>query len=142
MLQKYRGEINELKTKLTQLSDKEAETTQLAAEKMRLEEELHQQQLVRTALKERIDHLTKLILTSSSFNSQAIISSWGSPTEESSRSGLRKGGGRSREDASEYNVHNNALSLDINFDVMIYRQLQSIARWMKTPITIETKLRS
>lgn len=69
LLQKYRSEIDELKTKLHDLTDKENESVQLAAEKLRLEEELHQQQLVRTALKERIDHLTKLILTSSSINS-------------------------------------------------------------------------
>lgn len=76
LLQRYRSEINDLKNKLTNLSDKESQSSQLAAEKMRLEEELSQQQLVRTALKERIDHLTKLILTSSSFNTQAILNTW------------------------------------------------------------------
>jgi hypothetical protein len=70
LLQQYRAEIEELRSKLIQLSTRDTESTQLAAEKLRLEEELHQQQLVRIALKERIDHLTKLILTSSSFNTQ------------------------------------------------------------------------
>ena len=76
LLQKYRFEIEELRTKLMQLSNKETESSQLAAEKLRLEEELHQQQLVRIALKERIDHLTKLILTSSSYNTQAVTNAW------------------------------------------------------------------
>jgi hypothetical protein len=76
LLQRYRVEIDGLKSKLNALTHKEVESSQLAAEKMRLEEELLQQQLVRTALKERIDHLTKLILTSSSFNTQAILNTW------------------------------------------------------------------
>lgn len=75
LLQKYRGEIDELRNQLCGLSTKDEEKQQLAAEKDRLESELHQQQLVRTALKERIDHLTKLILTSSSFNPNTTGSS-------------------------------------------------------------------
>lgn len=70
MLQQYRLEIDELRTKLSELSDRENTSSHLAAEKLRLEEELQQQQLVRVALKERIDHLTKLILTSSSLSTK------------------------------------------------------------------------
>lgn len=40
------------------------------------EEDMQEQQLLRTALKERIDHLTKLILTSSSMSSQALLQDW------------------------------------------------------------------
>ncbi|CEG78527.1 hypothetical protein RMATCC62417_13123 [Rhizopus microsporus] len=71
LLQKYRGEIAELKTKLqstTEVLRKEKEMTQtmLAAERREHEEQLRQMRNVRTTLKERIDHLTRLILTSSS----------------------------------------------------------------------------
>ncbi|GES75817.1 P-loop containing nucleoside triphosphate hydrolase protein [Rhizophagus clarus] len=72
LLQKYRLEIEELKAKLesTNISndkEKEAELSQmLAQEKARHEEQMMEAQLVRTALKERIDHLTKLILNNNS----------------------------------------------------------------------------
>jgi len=74
LLQKYRLEIEELKAKLesTNMSndkEKEAELSQmLAQEKAKHEEQMMEAQLVRTALKERIDHLTKLILNNSSFS--------------------------------------------------------------------------
>ncbi|CAI2171827.1 18316_t:CDS:10 [Funneliformis geosporum] len=78
LLQKYRIEIEELKAKLeiTNVSndkenDKEKETElsqMLAQEKAKHEEQMMEAQLVRTALKERIDHLTKLILNNSSFS--------------------------------------------------------------------------
>ncbi|KAG0186859.1 hypothetical protein DFQ28_007200 [Apophysomyces sp. BC1034] len=73
LIQKYRGEIIELKGKLEAANDvlhKEKQTTQsmISAERLQYEQELRQMRLVRTALKERqgIDHLTRLILTSSS----------------------------------------------------------------------------
>ncbi|CAB4435421.1 unnamed protein product [Rhizophagus irregularis] len=74
LLQKYRLEIEELKTKLesTNISndkEKEAELSEmLVQEKAKHEEQMMEAQLVRTALKERIDHLTKLILNNSSFS--------------------------------------------------------------------------
>ncbi|CAG8439295.1 10374_t:CDS:10 [Funneliformis mosseae] len=74
LLQKYRIEIEELKAKLeiTNVSndkEKESELSQmLAQEKAKHEEQMMEAQLVRTALKERIDHLTKLILNNSSFS--------------------------------------------------------------------------
>lgn len=87
LLQRYRSEINDLRQRLADaeqhggggqspMGTAEPSSAVLAAEKMRLEGELQQQHMVRSALKERIDHLTKLILTSSSFNSQAIMNAW------------------------------------------------------------------
>lgn len=76
LLQKYRIEIEELRNKLHDITVHEQESSALAAEKMRLEEELAQQQLVRNAFKERIDHLTKLILTSSSFSNGPIVNAF------------------------------------------------------------------
>lgn len=86
LLQKYRSEISQLRTRLAELAEggEKGYSSQLAAEKLRLEEELQQQQLVRTALKERIDHLTKLILTSSSLNTQAIMNTWQVPAPDGS----------------------------------------------------------
>jgi predicted nucleic acid-binding Zn-ribbon protein len=71
LLQKYRKEIQELKEKLSNTNEafereRQQELQHLRAEKEKFEEELHEQQLLRTALKERIDHLTRLILTSGS----------------------------------------------------------------------------
>ncbi|CAG8697820.1 4757_t:CDS:2, partial [Dentiscutata heterogama] len=77
LLQKYRMEIEELKAKLERTNganheEKESELSQmLQQEKAKHEEEMMEAQLVRTALKERIDHLTKLILTNSSFSGSA-----------------------------------------------------------------------
>ncbi|KAJ1976618.1 Kinesin-like protein kip2 [Dimargaris xerosporica] len=76
LLQKYRLEILELKNKLMQVNqnlDREGELSQLRKEKKKYEEEIMQMRVARVALKERIDHLTKLILTSSSVASKAII---------------------------------------------------------------------
>ncbi|CAG8519957.1 3421_t:CDS:10 [Diversispora eburnea] len=79
LLQKYRLEIEELKAKLEKTNavndqEKEAELSKkLEIEKAKHEEEMLEAQLIRTALKERIDHLTKLILTNSSFNNGAQL---------------------------------------------------------------------
>ncbi|KAI8146305.1 P-loop containing nucleoside triphosphate hydrolase protein [Fennellomyces sp. T-0311] len=75
LLQRYRGEISELKNKLQAANDvllQEKENTQsmLTAERQQHEQQMRQMRLVRTALKEKIDHLTRLILTSSSVNQQ------------------------------------------------------------------------
>ncbi|KAJ1926088.1 Kinesin-like protein kip2 [Tieghemiomyces parasiticus] len=77
LLQKYRMEILELKNKLMQVNqtiDRDNELASLRQANMKYEEEIMENQLARTALKERLDHLTKMILTSSSFNSKALIS--------------------------------------------------------------------
>ncbi|KAF8963817.1 hypothetical protein BGZ46_000915 [Entomortierella lignicola] len=88
LLEKYRREISELKAQLmltasgeasgaggsasTAASGKQAElSTLLEKERMKHEEEMVEMSLVRNALKERIDHLTKLILTSQSINTKA-----------------------------------------------------------------------
>ena len=95
LLQKYKFEIDDLKTQLSLLStDQRTDTSQLELEKQMLQEELHQQQLVRTALKERIDHLTKLILTSSSFNPALLSTSWPDDSKaksDSARAPVKKG---------------------------------------------------
>ncbi|KAI3642734.1 hypothetical protein MP228_012289 [Amoeboaphelidium protococcarum] len=70
LLLQYKNEIEQLKSKLNQIGQQEVAQSLLAVEKQRLEEELQQQQLVRSALQERIDQLTKMILTSSSTSSQ------------------------------------------------------------------------
>ncbi|KAI8575688.1 hypothetical protein K450DRAFT_260714 [Umbelopsis ramanniana AG] len=72
LLQKYRNEINDLRVQLqsnNEVFSRERETNiTLLQEKQKHEEQLMEMQLVRTALKERIDHLTKLILTSGSIS--------------------------------------------------------------------------
>lgn len=87
LIQKYKKEINELKVKLQMATDignmssnssldegkKDEELMLLQQERIKWEEEMHEQQLLRTALKERIDHLTKLILTSSSITPKAVL---------------------------------------------------------------------
>ncbi|RUS30322.1 P-loop containing nucleoside triphosphate hydrolase protein [Jimgerdemannia flammicorona] len=78
LLQKYRVEIAELKTKLMHTNEvvgneKDKELSKLKAERQKHEEEMMEMQLVRTALKERIEHLTKLILTSQSITSKSIL---------------------------------------------------------------------
>ncbi|KAJ1961450.1 Kinesin-like protein kip2 [Dispira parvispora] len=76
LLQKYRLEILDLKSKLQQVNQnigRENELIIWRREKQKYQEELMELQLSRTALKERIDHLTKLILTSSSVAGRAIM---------------------------------------------------------------------
>ncbi|ORX82903.1 kinesin-domain-containing protein [Basidiobolus meristosporus CBS 931.73] len=78
LLQKYKMEIMELKAKLMHtneafIKDKEAELSQLKEEKRKYEEDLMEAQLARTSLKERIDHLTKLILTSNSISPKVLL---------------------------------------------------------------------
>ncbi|KAI8890050.1 kinesin-domain-containing protein [Backusella circina FSU 941] len=77
LLQKYRGEIMDLRSKLELTSDrlrKEKEQSQsvLTAERLEHEQQLRQMGSVRSALKDRIDQLTRLILTSSSVSSPPV----------------------------------------------------------------------
>ncbi|KAJ9086961.1 Kinesin-like protein kip2 [Entomophthora muscae] len=90
LIQKYHSEINELKTKLNKATveqSKESSKTSVAAnvdsaqeqelEALRLqnqkyEEEVMELHLARTTYKERIDHLTKLILSSSSMGDKVF----------------------------------------------------------------------
>ncbi|KAF9174883.1 NADH-ubiquinone oxidoreductase chain 1 [Mortierella sp. AD010] len=84
LLEKYRREISDLKAQLMLTASgepgvsggatngKHAElSTLLEKERMKHEEEMVEMNMVRNALKERIDHLTKLILTSQSINTKA-----------------------------------------------------------------------
>ncbi|KAH6566484.1 hypothetical protein BASA50_011383 [Batrachochytrium salamandrivorans] len=86
LIQKYRREIEDLKHKLSETnSELEHERERLASstsdsspglndtERQHYEEQLHESRLVRTALKERIDHLTKLILTSSTISAKPLL---------------------------------------------------------------------
>ncbi|KAJ2960648.1 hypothetical protein NQZ79_g4002 [Umbelopsis isabellina] len=76
LLQKYRNEINDLRVQLisnNEVFSRERETNlTLLQEKQKHEEQMMEMQLVRTALKERIDHLTKLILTSGSISAKNL----------------------------------------------------------------------
>ena len=87
LIQKYRQEIEDLKTKLSEtnnLLEKERKfqtAARLESERARYEEQLHESQMARTALKERIDHLTKLILTSQSITPKGILD-WNTPVDD------------------------------------------------------------
>ncbi|KAF9927618.1 hypothetical protein FBU30_003040 [Linnemannia zychae] len=82
LLEKYRREIIELKAQLLLTAAAASTATQqesgpngniselLERERMKHEEEMIEMNLVRNALKERIDQLTKLILTSQSINAK------------------------------------------------------------------------
>ncbi|KAJ3109854.1 hypothetical protein HDU97_000084 [Phlyctochytrium planicorne] len=86
LIQKYKTEIADLKIKLektNELLEKERQLQEADMHKslrMQYEEQLHESQLVRTALKERIEHLTKLILSSNSVTPKAILD-WNAPIE-------------------------------------------------------------
>ncbi|OAJ41273.1 hypothetical protein BDEG_24904 [Batrachochytrium dendrobatidis JEL423] len=89
LIQKYRREIEDLKSKLTETNEKlerERERERQSSstnesgsyglgelERQKYEEKLHESRLARTALKERIDHLTKLILTSSTISPKPLL---------------------------------------------------------------------
>ena len=69
LLIKYRKEIQELKSKLiNQISnaDQSEEIRQLQDEKKRVQDNLAEQQLLKTSMQERIQNLTDMILTSNS----------------------------------------------------------------------------
>ncbi|KAK8177234.1 kinesin motor domain-containing protein [Phyllosticta citrichinensis] len=74
LLDRYRNEIQELRKQLeaktkeeASAKDAEEEKAREAEEKARHEEQMLELQLARTALKERIEHLNRLILSSKSF---------------------------------------------------------------------------
>ncbi|RCI06179.1 hypothetical protein CU098_013689, partial [Rhizopus stolonifer] len=71
LLQKYQSEIVELKSKLQSTAEvlqqeKEKTESAILAERMDHEQQMQRMQTIRNVMKERIDHLTRLILTSSS----------------------------------------------------------------------------
>lgn len=84
LLERYRREISDLKTKLEQANSKksfdvEDEIEREKEAEIRHEEQLLEMQLARTALKERIDHLQRLVISSKSagVNSSMSYSSLG-----------------------------------------------------------------
>ncbi|KAI8847410.1 kinesin motor domain-containing protein [Chytridium lagenaria] len=86
LIQKYRMEIADLRGRLEKTNEM-LEKERLGGDsdvqkniRMQYEEQLHESQLVRTALKERIEHLTKLILSSNSVTPKAILD-WNAPME-------------------------------------------------------------
>ncbi|KAJ3196164.1 hypothetical protein HK101_009904 [Irineochytrium annulatum] len=86
LIQKYKMEIAELRNKLLETNEMLERERKLQDSEMQksirqqYEEQLHESQLVRTALKERIEHLTKLILSSSSVTPKAILD-WNAPAD-------------------------------------------------------------
>jgi len=72
LIQQYKSEISNLRQKLNdtnkqlEMQRSNGDLTQLIAERALFEEKLHQSHLVRVALKERIEHLTRMFLTSGS----------------------------------------------------------------------------
>lgn len=77
LLQKYLDEINELRGKLTNANSvidesKSQELECLRQQNQKYEEEMMEMHLARTTYKERIDHLTKLILSSSSMGDKVF----------------------------------------------------------------------
>ena len=82
LLERYRMEILNLRTQLENQSKSNAEREEKHLEKQaqqRHEEQMLEMQLARTALKERIEHLNRLILSSKStgVNSKGQFSTWG-----------------------------------------------------------------
>jgi hypothetical protein len=82
LLKKYRLEIEALKFQLEEsqslLERERAGHTSLSEEERNMyEEQLEESRLLSTSLKERIDHLTKLILTASTITAKPILD-WGS----------------------------------------------------------------
>lgn len=74
LLQKYKREIELLRAKIEESHNDEAKMEQY-------ENELHESRLARVALKERINHLTRLILTSSTITKNVILN-WDIDPEE------------------------------------------------------------
>ncbi|KAI9296441.1 kinesin-domain-containing protein [Neoconidiobolus thromboides FSU 785] len=77
LIQKYQSEINDLKIKLVDTNttiekSQSEELEQLRQKNQQYEGELLELNLARTAYKERIDHLTKLILTSTSMEDKVF----------------------------------------------------------------------
>jgi hypothetical protein len=73
LLQKYKQEIEDLKQKLTLTNTSyetqmEQEQNLAAAERLKIQEEMQEQKLLRSSLKEQIEHLTRMILTSTSIS--------------------------------------------------------------------------
>lgn len=97
LLERYRNEIERLRTELEEVAAKkevEEEWKREEKEKERHEEQMLEMQLARTALKERIEHLNRLILCSKSSgvnsarNSSSVLSHPGHLSTISTRSSV------------------------------------------------------
>ncbi|KAI9094579.1 P-loop containing nucleoside triphosphate hydrolase protein [Phlyctochytrium arcticum] len=107
LIQKYKQEIEDLRQQLTitnMLLEKERQAQLLkqgkpgpsstpeslprgsTMDRQKYEEQLHEGQIVRTALKERIDHLTNLILTSKTITPKQLLD-WNAPSDSASHRG-------------------------------------------------------
>ncbi|KAI9032256.1 P-loop containing nucleoside triphosphate hydrolase protein [Hyaloraphidium curvatum] len=71
LIQKYRNEIAELRHKLAIIET--MKDNELKLEKRRFERQIVEEQMIRTTLKERIDHLQKMILTSSGMQARTLL---------------------------------------------------------------------
>ena len=89
LIQKYRIEIAELKAQLEETNkafEREREIIEMVKEeRIRYEEEIAEQDIARTKLLERIDHLTKLILTNGTVSNTSRILEWRSMPEGGNR---------------------------------------------------------
>ncbi|KAJ3016780.1 NADH-ubiquinone oxidoreductase chain 1 [Thoreauomyces humboldtii] len=95
LLQKYKQEIDELRQELmntNELLERERRQQPQSAgsgagaidsERKKFEEQLEEGQIARTALKERIDHLTNLILTSKTITPKHLLD-WSAPADPAS----------------------------------------------------------
>ncbi|KAJ3183869.1 NADH-ubiquinone oxidoreductase chain 1 [Geranomyces variabilis] len=89
LLQKYKQEIDELRSQLSttnELLEQERRQQQsggLESERKKYEDLLVEAQIARTRSKERIDHLTRLILSSKTITSKHILD-WSAPGDPSS----------------------------------------------------------
>lgn len=93
LLEKYKHEIEELRQQLTetnQLLEKErtGQKDKISEEERRkYQEQLREGQIARTALKERIEHLTNLILTSKTITNKQLLD-WNAPAEPGVRASV------------------------------------------------------
>jgi hypothetical protein len=71
LIQKYRTEILELRHKL--LTIETVKDNELKVEKRKYEKQIVEEQMIRTTLKERIDHLQRMILTSSGMQARTLL---------------------------------------------------------------------
>lgn len=71
LIQKYRSEILELRKKLATIET--VKDNELKVEKRRYEKQIIEEQMIRTTLKERIEYLQRMILTSSGMQARTLL---------------------------------------------------------------------
>lgn len=84
LIQQYKKEIQDLRHQLDQViiveKEKTIVETMLVAERQKFKDELHKAHLVRLTLKERIDHLTNMILSSQTVSEDKLLD-WTAPSD-------------------------------------------------------------